>query len=768
MSSVPSGASSSWWWNSSSANATTEFDKLLETCTSENLPSSTPPPITHSLNLSDLIRSSAVPASHALKSLLKRLNHPNPNVQLLSISVIDICIKNGGDNFLKEISAKQFSEDCAQIISNPNSNREVRLKLKTDFQNWALAFESVPILSNSELVSNYKKLKNIQAIDFPPKDPLATAAMVDSMSAPEWRDSQVCERCRTSFSFTNRKHHCRNCGGVFDGQCSSKRRVLPHFGVSELVRVCDGCERTLSTSSTGIYSKPNNNTIRRNSFSGLDSTNHPTSSSKLSITGSHHQRSATIHSGNSTRRYTNQGEDQERVLSREEADLERAIALSLQESTISELQRASFPTSSHKPHPTQDDDPNHEPELAAAIAASLRESNPITQTYHPSAPMPISPTRSLETLHSYRPSVPHKSKSEEDLNSLLSFTYDLDYAKRHGQLIPSNLDLINSYRQAEFAKLNLIKGIETTEHKTSILKEMNQKLSDAVKLYDRLLSDQIMYRTTGSSTSYHPQQVNHHPQQAYNQVGTSMYNHPPPPPPLLGRQDTNPNLTSLTPANDSQYHTPNYTTQQQPQYGYPQQISVSSAPLTPHDRIDSTTQSAGFYPPPPAPAPHSQDDNHHYPQFAQPLPSQYHHQHSHAMISHHSIDHEGGEVSKTGDTSRHQPINAPSTIDPNNLTPQPAQQNLPPPPPQQQQQPTFSHLPSQIPVHGQEHTQHQFPSAPQSALPSTSETHLPEFPNVPNTQLAWSNHTHVHPHQFGGQESRDLNRQDDVPPLIEF
>jgi hypothetical protein len=27
------------------------------------------------------------------------------------------------------------------------------------------------------------------------------------------------------------------------------------------------------------------------------------------------------------------------------------------------------------------------------------------------------------------------------------------------------------------------------------LKEMNEKLSQAVKLYDRLLSDQIMYRT---------------------------------------------------------------------------------------------------------------------------------------------------------------------------------------------------------------------------------------------------------------------------------
>lgn len=62
-------------------------------------------------------------------------------------------------------------------------------------------------------------------------------AMFSADSAPVWLDGSACHRCRTPFSVINRKHHCRACGQVFCGACSSKNMSLPKFGIEKEVLV---------------------------------------------------------------------------------------------------------------------------------------------------------------------------------------------------------------------------------------------------------------------------------------------------------------------------------------------------------------------------------------------------------------------------------------------------------------------------------------------------------------------------------------------------
>merc|ERR1712000_336932 len=66
---------------------------------------------------------------------------------------------------------------------------------------------------------------------------------------PVWiPDEQAlqCKKCNSTFNLIRRKHHCRNCGDVFCGSCSTKSVTIPKLNYRYEVRVCDDCHGLLS------------------------------------------------------------------------------------------------------------------------------------------------------------------------------------------------------------------------------------------------------------------------------------------------------------------------------------------------------------------------------------------------------------------------------------------------------------------------------------------------------------------------------------------
>ena len=50
-----------------------------------------------------------------------------------------------------------------------------------------------------------------------------------------------CSHCLEDFDALNRRHHCRCCGSLFCGSCSSNFTRLPGFGIEAPARVCERC-----------------------------------------------------------------------------------------------------------------------------------------------------------------------------------------------------------------------------------------------------------------------------------------------------------------------------------------------------------------------------------------------------------------------------------------------------------------------------------------------------------------------------------------------
>ena len=78
-----------------------------------------------------------------------------------------------------------------------------------------------------------------------PEPNLSTSASRIKLSVcPYWVPDALrshCLSCGAKFSFFNRRHHCRNCGEIFDGRCSSNFTKIPFYKCKDIFRVCDKC-----------------------------------------------------------------------------------------------------------------------------------------------------------------------------------------------------------------------------------------------------------------------------------------------------------------------------------------------------------------------------------------------------------------------------------------------------------------------------------------------------------------------------------------------
>uniref|UniRef100_A0A8C7HER2 Hepatocyte growth factor-regulated tyrosine kinase substrate n=1 Tax=Oncorhynchus kisutch TaxID=8019 RepID=A0A8C7HER2_ONCKI len=173
-------------------------------------------------------------AKYAIGAIKKKLMDKNPHVALYGLEVLESVVKNCGQTVHDEVACKTTMEELKDLLkTEPN----VRNKILYLIQAWAHAFRNEP---KYKVVQDTYQIMKVEGHVFP--EFKESDAMFAAERAPDWVDAEECHRCRVQFGVMTRKHHCRACGQIFCGKCSSKYSTIPKFGIEKEVRVCEPSE----------------------------------------------------------------------------------------------------------------------------------------------------------------------------------------------------------------------------------------------------------------------------------------------------------------------------------------------------------------------------------------------------------------------------------------------------------------------------------------------------------------------------------------------
>uniref|UniRef100_A0A8C8LWW9 Hepatocyte growth factor-regulated tyrosine kinase substrate n=1 Tax=Oncorhynchus tshawytscha TaxID=74940 RepID=A0A8C8LWW9_ONCTS len=185
------------------------------------------------LQICDLIRQGDTQAKYAIGAIKKKLMDKNPHVALYGLEVLESVVKNCGQTVHDEVACKTTMEELKDLLkTEPN----VRNKILYLIQAWAHAFRNEP---KYKVVQDTYQIMKVEGHVFP--EFKESDAMFAAERAPDWVDAEG----------VSSAHHCRACGQIFCGKCSSKYSTIPKFGIEKEVRVCEPCHELLNKKAEG-------------------------------------------------------------------------------------------------------------------------------------------------------------------------------------------------------------------------------------------------------------------------------------------------------------------------------------------------------------------------------------------------------------------------------------------------------------------------------------------------------------------------------------